>query len=115
MRLEMRERIEGGLEITQQTILDARELLAYKDGPIIPIMLAMETVRRETRYRPRTLFVTKAELESIADSDAYRSIVKYTGPLDSDPEDPEVLARILNLQRVVIEEPGRRFDEIVHP
>src|ERR1035437_5208183 len=63
MRLEMRERIEGGLEITQQTILDARELLAYKDGPIILIMLAMETVRRETRYRPRTLFVTKAELE----------------------------------------------------
>ena len=113
----MRERLPGvktakppfneDFEIRRDTWLDVREILAFAGGnPLIPIMSAMDTCWKQTRDFPRTLFLTRAEMKAITGTEAYRSIIKYTGALDADPENPATLATILNLQRVVIEAPG---------
>jgi hypothetical protein len=110
----MRERLPGvgsakppydkNVMIVRETYLDIREILACAGGnPLLPIIVAIDTCWKETHYFPRTLFLTRAELKAIVDTDGYRSILKYTGPLDVDPENPETLARMLNLQRVVVE------------
>jgi hypothetical protein len=104
MILRMREPVTGSLVIARDTILDVRELAANRDGPLIPIILAIETVFKETRCRPSSLHMTRAEWKIIAASEPYKSVVKYTAPDGQDPDAPETLARILNLRSVIIEE-----------
>lgn len=103
MILRMRELVHGSV-LTRDTFLDVRELLLNHLGPLVPIIITIETVYRETRYRPSSLRMSREEWTSIATSEGYLSVVKYTGALDADPEKPETLASILNLRSVVVEE-----------
>jgi hypothetical protein len=100
----MREYVAGSV-VARDAFLDVHELMLNRLGPLIPIIIAIETVYKETRYRPSSLHMTRAEWKAVTASDEYLSVVKYCGPpgFCADPENPQALAQILNLRDVFIE------------